>query len=333
MRKTLIRISFVLVAGCLLAFIVLHGIATNRHISSSDIKASARPSSSVSSVSDVSGVVEVPVNVIPTSEGHLWHIASNSNVELAQCLIQGRISFTGLHTLNYANDIPGAQASVSWITGVIAPPDYFTSAIQHCMTGADHPSNLTELTPGDSVTSPTSETSATNGSLRSYATAASVNGMMLLTFWTQPGAPVISPSPANAMGFRAVSLYKLAAAGAQSPEVVACQMVRERPIAKVPPEVEALVNARYAKLAPIKILYQYAGVVDVRAESVTPHICIYSDGRQAAYTGKVPASATEAIEVDVQHAPSPPTGTVETFLMLAKIPNQGWVVVDEGSSP
>lgn len=332
MRKSIIRVSLLLVVASLLTFVVLNVLSSNRNNHS--VSASPHPTASTSTstspdVPDVPGMPVVSVDAIPTSGGNLWRIASDSNKELVRCLTQERIIFIGLHTLDYANDIPGAKASVSWVTGVINPPEYFTSAIQHCATGADHASNLTELTPDGSVTSPTSETIATNGSLRSYATATGINGTMLLTFWTQPGVPVITPSPANAIAFRAVALYKLAALGVTDPEVVPCQIVRERPIAKVPSEVGALIKTRYAKLAPVKILYQYAQEVDIRAESVTPHICVYSDGRQVAYAGKVPTSATEAIQVDVKHAPSPPTESVESFLTFAKIPGQGWIIVDE----
>lgn len=300
-------------------------MASNR--SGTSATTSATPSASVNTnVPDVPGVIEVPVGAIPTSEGHLWRITSDSNKQLAQCFTREKIIFTGLHALNYANDIPGAQASVSWVTGVIAPPNYFSSAVQLCMTGGDRTSDLTGLTPGDPGAS---ATTATNGPTHSYATSTSVDGMMLLTFWTQPGAPVMSPSPANVMGFRAVALYKLAIMGVKMPEVMACQMVAERPIAKVPSEVLTLIKDKYADLAPVSILSQITGVVDVRAESVAPHICLYSDGRQMAYVGKVPTSATQAIEVAVKHQPDRVTGGTNSFVTFAKIPTKGWIIVDE----
>ncbi|OIQ65804.1 hypothetical protein GALL_526350 [mine drainage metagenome] len=329
MSKTIIRISLSLVVVAALVFALLNVFSSNRN--SRSVSASPHPSTSTNTsppIPDVLGMPVVPVDAIPTVGGHVWRIVNDSNKELARCLTSERINFVGIHTLEYANDIPGAQASVSWITGSNAPSGYFTSAIQQCTIGADQPRDLTELTPDDSVTSPTSETMATNGSLRSYATGTSINGTMLVAFWTQPGAPVISPSPANAIAFRAVALYKLAALGVMNPEVVACKMVAERPIVKTPPEVAALIKAKYADLAPVTILSKYTGAVDVRAESVTPHICVYSDGRQVEYSGKVPTSATEAIVVGVQHASRPLTGGTDSFVTAAKIPTSGWVIVD-----
>lgn len=325
MRKLINRVALLVTASCLLILAIIYVVASNRNGTPSNI--SPTPSASVNTnVSDVPGVIEVPVDAIPTSEGHLWRISSDSNRQLAQCFTRERITFTGLHTLNYANDIPGAQASVSWVTGVIAPSNYFSSAVQLCVTGADRTSDLTELTPGGSSAS---ATTATNGPTRGYATATGVDGMMLLTFWTQPGAPAIAPSPANVMGFRALALYKLAKMGVKVPEVVACQMVAERPIARVPSEVLAMIKAKYANLAPISILSQITGVVDVRAESVAPHLCLYSDGRQVAYVGKVPTSATQAIEVAVKHQPDRVAGGTNSFVMFAKIPTKGWIIVDE----
>ncbi|OIQ63510.1 hypothetical protein GALL_549500 [mine drainage metagenome] len=174
---------------------------------------------------------------------------------------------------------------------------------------------------------------AISGLNRSYATAAKVDAKMLLTFWTQPGAPAISPSPANAMGFRALALYELAAMGVTNPEVIACPSTAVGPVVKVPPEVIAIIKVRYAKLAPLRISNQWSNAVDVKAESVTPHICVYADGRQVSYYGKVPTNATQAISVLVDHAPWPITGGTNTFVRLALIPNQGWIVIDEGSSP
>lgn len=332
MRKRVIRLSLLVVVAALLVFSILYVIAASHNGHS----ASASPSTSTSTnVPDVRGVADVSIDAIPISGGHPWRINSNSNQELAQCLTRERINFTGVHTRDYVNGVLGARASVSWISGVIAPPEYFTSAIQLCLTGVVRTSDATGANAGDFFDA--SATMVTNGRIRSYATAARANqmgttgipGTMILAFWTQPDAQLISPSPASVMAARAIALYKLAALGVNEPDVVTCPTVAERPITKVPPAVLTIIKAKYAKLAPVKILYQYTAVVDVRAESVTPHICLYSDGRQVAYSGKVPTSATQALVVDVQHAPSPPTESVENFLMLAKIPTQGWIIVDE----
>lgn len=327
MRKAIIRISISLVVVSALVFALFNVFSSNRN--SHSVSASPHSSTSTNTsppVPDVLGMPVVPVDAIPTSGGHVWRVVDDSNKELAQCLTSERINFVGIHTLDYANDVPGAQASVSWITGFNAPSGYFTAAVQHCVIGVDRPRELNEYAPGDFDNS---ESMAITGLNRSYATAAKVDVKMMLTFWMQPGAPSIAPSPANAMGFRALALYKLAAMGVMNPEAVACKMVAERPIVKTPPEVATLINAKYANLAPVTILSKYTGAVDVRAESVTPHICVYSDGRQVEYTGKVPTAATEAIVVGVQHVPRPLTGGTDSFVTAVKIPTKGWVIVDD----
>lgn len=334
MKKTLTRLSILVVVVSLLAFAIVNVLSSNRKGHS--INAST---STVTKVPDVAGVAETSIDVLPISGGHPWRINSNSNLELAQCLTRERINFTGVHTRDFVNGVAGARANVSWISGVIAPPNYFTSAIQFCLTGADRTSDAIGVNAGDFFDA--SATVTAKGRIRSYATAArademgttGIPGIMVLAFWTAPGAPLISPSPASVIAARAIALYKLAAMGVNEPEVVACQGGAERSIAKAPPEVVTLINGRYAKFAPVTILRKFTAVVDVRSESATPHICIYSDGRQVAYTGKVPTSATQAIEVAVHHAPWPPTENVLNFVMLAKIPTKGWIVIDEGTAP
>lgn len=327
-----------MVVVALLTFASVYVIAAHRD--SPSVSSSPRPSpTSLASVPDVAGVPDVSIDVLPISGVNPWRINSISNRQLAQCLTHERIDFIGVNSREYVNNILGAHASVSWISGVIAPPDYLTSAIQLCAAGADRTSEAIGVNVGDFFDA--SATMAASGRVRSYATAAradqwgttGIPAVMILAFWTQPGAPMMSPSPASVVAARGVALYKLAALGIANPAVVSCRVIRERPGAKVPSEVEALIKARYAKLAPITILSKYTAQVDLRAESVTPHICVYSDGRQVAYTGKVPTLATQAIELDVHHAPWPPTENVENFVMLAKIPTKGWVVINEGTAP
>ncbi|HUW77967.1 MAG TPA: hypothetical protein VMV52_04375 [Candidatus Nanopelagicaceae bacterium] len=321
MRKATTRFSAMAVGGGLLVILVVYLIGFNRN----DSLTRTSPSPTISSY-----VANVPVGAIPTSGGYLWRVASNSNQQTAQCLTKQRIRFGEVRTLNYTNDVAAAQANVSWIQGVNAPPDYLTSALQFCLAGSDQARESIGVNAGNFDAS---STTAAEGDIYSYATATSVDGLMVLTFWVQPGASMMSPSPASVMAARAVAQYKLAQEGVSNPEVVACHSVGPLPKAKIPPEVMNLLEAKYEKLAPYKILSQYTVAVDVRAESVTPHICVYSEGQQIAHYGVVPATATQAIEVSTEHAPWPPTFERTSIVVVAKTPTEGWKIVSEGTSP
>lgn len=322
MKKSIVSILLLVVVSSLLVITVVYLVGSNRNAGS--ISASPHPTINVN-------VSDVPVDAIPAFSGHMWRIASDSNKQFVQCFTAQKIKFAQVRTLNYRNDIPDAQANISWIQGINAPPDYFTLATQHCLAGAGQVSNSIGVNTGNF--SDLSALTATNGSNFSYATAVSADNMLVLTFWMQPSAPVMSPSPASVMAARAIALYNVAKMGVRDPKIVSCQYVAQRPKAKVPSELLTLVNAHYAKLAPVTVLGKLTGVVDVSAESTAPHICVYSDGVQVAHSGKIPPAATAAISVAVEHAPDPVTSNVFNTLLLARIPNKGWVTVDEGTSP
>jgi hypothetical protein len=341
MGKSIARTILLVIAGCFLVFLVVvvlggafFGLSISiRSSSSPAISLSATPSASLNvdpnpTISPF--VSDVPVGAITTKGIQDWRVASNSNRQLAQCLADERINFAQVRTLNYTNGIPGAQASVSWIEGINAPPDYFTSAIQHCAAAADQLTNLTEMFPGDGEAS---ATMSLNGNVRRYATAAGIDGLMVLAFWTQPDAAEISPSPASSIVARAIALYKASQLGVRDPKLVQCLIVRERPIVPLPAKVRALIRTKFATLKQVRILDKYTSSIGIEAESVTPHICLYSDGRQVEYAGKVPTTATEAVMADVEHAPDPVFGNNETFVWWAKIPNKGWILFDEGTAP
>jgi hypothetical protein len=341
MGKSIVRTILLVAAGCFLVFLIVmvvgaifFGLSSSVSSKSGPVtSASATPSAGVSvdpNPTISAFVSDVPVGAIPTTGIQDWRVASNSNRQLAQCISDQRINFAQVRSLNYTNGVPGAQASVSWIGGINAPPDYFTSAIQHCAAAADQPTNLTEMFPGAGEAS---AMMSLKGNVRSYATAASVDGLMALAFWTQPDAAELSPSPASSMAARAIALYKSSRLGVRDPKVMECPIVRERPIVPLPAEVGALIRTKFAALAPIRILDKYTSSIGIQAESVTPHICLYSDGRQVEYAGKVPTTATEAVMADVGHAPDPVFGNNETFVWWAKIPNRGWILFDEGTAP
>jgi hypothetical protein len=95
-------------------------------------------------------------------------------------------------------------------------------------------------------------------------------------------------------------LTELAAQGVKAPKAVACQLPRDRKVTKIPEAVYALIQANFANLKPVSISSQCALAVDLKSESVTPHICHYSDGWEYALTGSVPNTATAAIELMIQ---------------------------------
>jgi hypothetical protein len=324
MRKAPARFSAMVIGGGLLVGLVVYLIGFDRNVPLAGT--SPNPSPTINAY-----VSNMPVNAIPTSGGHLWRVASNSNKQVAQCLTAQRINFSQVRTINYVNDVPGAQANVSWIQGFNAPPDYFTSALQLCLAGSGHAKDSIGVNVGN-FNSP-SATTSTKGETYSYATATGVDGLMVLTFWVQARASVISPSPASAMAARTVALYRLAQIGVTDPKIVACHSLGPLPAAKILPAVMILIQARYEKLAPYRIESQYARVVDVRAESVTPHICIYPAGQQIAYHGNVPATATQAIQLLIKHAPDPLAFERTSVVVVAKMPNSGWAIVSEGTGP
>lgn len=135
------------------------------------------------------------------------------------------------------------------------------------------------------------------------------------------------------MTYHVVALKELAAIGVTNPLIVRCPNPGSGKTVTVPNEIRRLVTKLYAKLAPAVIYKNRAWAIDIRAESTTPHICIFSWGALQARNGSVPPNATRAIEVGVQHALDPVFGGDFGFVVFAYIPSSGWKIVNWGTGP
>ena len=86
------------------------------------------------------------------------------------------------------------------------------------------------------------------------------------------------------------------------------------------------------KLGPITIYRNQEQVKEVKLVTVGVHWCLNAPGSKGAYVGAVPKAALSVVEVYVFHKPYP-NPVRSNFLMVAKMPLKGWIVVAENSSP
>lgn len=87
------------------------------------------------------------------------------------------------------------------------------------------------------------------------------------------------------------------------------------------------------KLAPVYIYLNREQVKEVKLWTVGVHSCLNAPGSKGAYVGAVPKTALAAVEVYVHHKPYQDMPVATNFLVVAKTPTKGWVVVAENSSP
>jgi hypothetical protein len=106
-----------------------------------------------------------------------------------------RLSNDRLVSTTYANDVIGAHAGVFWLKGLLGPPDFYTSALQPCFARVEKGGEIIDTSTIDNAAS-----TGTKGQVRSFAAAQEnggvlAEGVILLAFWVQPGAPETSTSP------------------------------------------------------------------------------------------------------------------------------------------
>ena len=87
------------------------------------------------------------------------------------------------------------------------------------------------------------------------------------------------------------------------------------------------------KLSLIEIYKNQEQVMDVKLWTVGIHPCLNPGGPSGAYVGAVPKNAKSAVQIYVYHKPYPVVENSWHFLMLAKLPTKGWVVVSESTGP
>ncbi len=86
------------------------------------------------------------------------------------------------------------------------------------------------------------------------------------------------------------------------------------------------------KLGPITISQNREQVVDRKLWSAGWHECLNPGVINGGYKGAVPKGALSAVEVYVFHKPYP-IPVASNFLVVAKMPVKGWIVVAENTSP
>jgi hypothetical protein len=87
------------------------------------------------------------------------------------------------------------------------------------------------------------------------------------------------------------------------------------------------------KLSPIKIYKNQEQVMDVKLWTIGIHPCLNPGASSGAYVGAVPKNAKSVVKIYVYHKPYPAVPNSWHFLMLAKLPTKGWVVVSESTGP
>ena len=120
-----------------------------------------------------------------------------------------------------------------------------------------------------------------------------------------------------------------------SPSLPDCSKVYIGPFNPVEKEVHtaALKYYQAKKLSPIKIYGNREQVMDVNLWTVGIHPCSSGGASSGAYVGAVPKNAMSAVQIYVSHKPYTAVPNSSHFLMLAKVPTKGWVVVSEGTGP
>lgn len=271
-------------------------------------------------------------DALPVVAGHKWRLSSNSNATLLHCLVAyGVVSEFHLRTQQYVNDAAKSYAFISYAEKLTARPTDVAYLLQTCLNSVENPTQAyysTSSGPFDS-----DAFMGVDKGTRSYSTATSYEGVMILTYWAQAGAPILNPPPSTAMTDQVIAIKELAAIGVTNPFVMHCPNSGSGKSIAVPSAIRGQVTKLFAKLAPAVIYKDHAWEVDIRAESTIPHICIFSWGASQAHSGAVPPNASRAVEVAVQHAINPVVGGDTSFVTFAYIPGSGWKKVSWSTSP
>lgn len=271
-------------------------------------------------------------DAVPVIGGHKWKLSSNSSATVLRCLIDyGVVSKFHLRTQQYVNDSAKSYAFITFAEKLTARPTDVATLLQTCLNSVQNPTQAYY-----SMSSGAFDSDAfmgLNKGIRSFSTATTYKGVMILVYWAQMGASNITPPPTTVMTDHVVALKELVALGVTNPFVVRCPNPGSGKTVAVPNAIRGLVTKLYAKLAPAVIYKNHAWAVDIRAESTIPHICIFTWGALQAHAGSVPPNATRAIEVGVHHAPDPVFGGDFGFVTFAYIPTSGWKMVTWGTSP
>ena len=271
-------------------------------------------------------------DVLPVVAGHTWRISSNSNATVLKCLVDyGVVSEFHLRTQQYVNDSAKSYAFVSYAQKLTARPTDVATLLQTCLNAVENPTQANYSSASGAFDS--DAFMGANKGMRSYSTATSYEGVMILTYWAQAGSAFVNPPPSTAMTDQVIALRELAAVGVTNPYVMNCPNPGSGKSAAVPSAIRGQVKKLFAKLAPAVIYKNRAWEVDIRAESTIPHICIFSWGARQAHSGAVPPKAIRAIELTVVHAVNPVVGGDTSFVTFAYIPGRGWTKVSLGTSP
>lgn len=272
------------------------------------------------------GLPIIRADAIPIVASHKWKATSNSSEILSRCLATHSVGGQfHLRTQQYVSNVAKSYAFISYAENLTTKPTDVANILQRCFNSVKNPSQVGGMGPEGYANT------GINQGIRSYAFATVYQGLMFMTYWAQPGAPVQDQSPAVVMTARVLVMNQLAAEGMTSPYAVKCTIPRSGKTTQLPTEVRAMVLKTFAKLAPIVVNKKQVWLVDVRGQSSTPHVCLWPWGFPEAWSGSVPPNATRALEVAVKHAPDPMSGDSYSFVTFALMPGSGWKQVSSSS--
>lgn len=270
----------------------------------------------------------IRADAIPVVAGHKWRATSNSNKTLSRCLTtHGVAGGFRLRTQQYVNDLAKSNASISYAEKLTVRPTDLANWLQRCLNSVRDPHPAGGMGPDGHANA------GINSGVRSYAFAYLYQGLMFMTYWAQPGAPVQEQSPAVVMTARVLVMNQLAAKGITNPDVVKCTVPGSGKTTPLPAVVRAMILKSFTKLAPVVVSNKQVWLVSTRGQSSTPHVCLWPWGFPEAWSGWVPRNAIRALEVAVKHSPEPASGDSYSFVTFALMPVTGWRQIGTSSSP